>query len=209
MPLSQIESRKLSNTEAQTLVTSNGWSLDQRASKTRGAPVYRGPAGQLLLIGLIKSDRSILITSGADAYLDNLHDPPRPITVVGGFYLEPPALVRKLPGNARVEIEPDHDPEHSMANRPRRSVEPDGETFLEILVAIGNRIAEIDASFYWRVRTSEGIMTSIDLVNESEAIAIDANIYKQVWDKRSKPSVKRIDVDSFAHLYLRFGRRQR
>jgi hypothetical protein len=123
---------------------------------------------------------------------------------VGLFYLKPEIFTNLLPPGAGVEIELDADPERRMADFQERYIESDGEQFMRLLVKIGSKMIEREPALRWRVKTSDGIITSIDLVSDTLSITIDARAYKQIWDRLPRSKIKNVDIDDYADLYLDF-----
>jgi hypothetical protein len=194
--------RFLTKKEFERLITSGEWKLDRNASEAYGASMYFGPDDQMILSPFIKSDRPRISTGRAE-FLEELFNPPNPVTVVGAFYLRTEIFTNLLPPGARVEIELDADPEHRMADFPERYIESDGEQFMRLLVKIGSKIIEREPALRWRVKTSDGIMTSIDLVSDTLSITIDARAYKQIWDRLPRSKIKSVDIEHYADRYLK------
>ncbi|MFO0994405.1 MAG: hypothetical protein U1E67_21030 [Hyphomicrobiales bacterium] len=202
------KSRLLTKDEFGQLLASGEWQLDTAASERFGRPLYVGPDDQMIATGFAKSERPRL-SNGRTEFFDRLFNPPRTVTVVGGFHLKPETFLAFVPEEAAVDAELDTDPNHSMADYPARDIEPDGTRFIELLTMIGNRMIEFDSSLHWRIKTSAGIMTRIDIVSESESIPIDAVFYKQVWDRRPNSHNRKVDVEHYARSYLKCHRETR
>jgi len=195
-----LKVRFLTKKEFERLIASEGWTMDQRASKAYGVPVYFGPDNQVICSPFIKSDRPTLSNDRTE-FIDHLFNPPEPITVVGAFYLKPEIFASLLPAGAGIDFETDTDAARRMADFPRKYIEPDGEEFLRLLVKIGNKMIERDPGLRWRVKTSDGIMTSIRIVSDRHSITIDASAYKQIWDRLPRTKIKDVDIDFYADLY--------